>query len=85
MGKSWGPGKPSQRDYCLKSLTLHAFGQREKMWQETGRKMEGRTSLQLTVKWGLSCSLLDHAGYLPSLWDLPCYNWGCRCSLKGVF
>lgn len=40
MGKSRDPGKPFQRDFCLKSLTLHAFGQR-KMWQEKRRKMEG--------------------------------------------
>lgn len=31
------------------------------------------------------CLLLDNAGYLPSLWDLSCYSWSCRCSLKGGF
>jgi len=41
VGECRGPGKPSQRDYHLKSLMLQAFGQRQKMRQEIGRKIEG--------------------------------------------
>lgn len=69
MGKNRDPGKPFQRDSYLKNLTLHAFGQRKKIWQEKRRKMEGREGHFSLLKWELSCWLLDHADCLLILWD----------------
>lgn len=87
MGRSGAEAQSSLPEGITIWKALHhmTLDRRRKCHRSQEGKQRLRTSLQLTVKQRLFCLVLDNAGYLPSLWDLPCYSWSCRCSLKGGF